>query len=116
VRGDATPGVGKQSGVPRTAGDGSGVPGPARRLVSSDSQALGHPGTTGSLRRAENGVGARGLDLALGRGGKRGSAPAGSCGIEFLACQPQQVWAWLGGGCGWEGRDLLWEIRQLLYR
>lgn len=32
------------------------------------SQALGHPGVTGSFRRAENGVGARRLGLAWGGG------------------------------------------------
>jgi hypothetical protein len=60
---------------------------------SAGSQALGYPGTTRSLRRAENGVGSLGLDLARGQGGKRGEnsdwIPGGSlwfessCGLEF---------------------------------
>jgi hypothetical protein len=63
---DTTPGVWKQSLSCRAAGAGSGVPGPARSLGWSGSQALGHPGAAGSRRRAENGVGACRLDLVWG--------------------------------------------------
>lgn len=41
------------SGEPKVA---QGVTGPARRLGPSVSQALGHPGPTGSCRRSESGV------------------------------------------------------------
>lgn len=68
------PGVGKHRY--RSAGAG-GVPGPARRPELSGSQALGHLGTAGSYGRAENGVGACGLDLARGQDGERGRALAG---------------------------------------
>lgn len=40
-----------------TAGAGSVVPRPAGRPGPSSSQALGHPGTSGSLRRSESRVG-----------------------------------------------------------
>ena len=53
---------------------GSRVPRPAVSLGPSGSQALGHPGPPGSCKRAENGVGACGVDLAWGRGGKRESS------------------------------------------
>lgn len=42
----------------------------ARRPLGS--QALGHSGAAGSHGRAENRVGAHGLDLARGQGEKRG--------------------------------------------
>jgi hypothetical protein len=57
---------------------GSGVPRPAMRPGPSGSQALGHAGIPGSLRRAENRVGACRQDLAWGRG--EGVASAGSKG------------------------------------
>lgn len=44
----------------------------ARRPGPSGSQALGHSGAAGSHGRAENRVGAHGLDLAWGQGEKRG--------------------------------------------
>jgi hypothetical protein len=47
-------------------GGGGGVSGPAGRPGPSGSQALWHPGTPGNLRRAENEVGAQGLDLTWG--------------------------------------------------
>ena len=59
---DTAQGVGKDSLRCRTDGAGSTRPGP------SGCQALGHPGTARCHRRAENGVGTRGLDLAQGWG------------------------------------------------
>ena len=50
------------------------VSGPARRTEQSISQALGDPDTTECRKRAENGVGAKGLNLAQGGGGKEGSS------------------------------------------
>lgn len=47
-----------------------GVPEPVKKLVPSGSEALGHPGLPGSCGRAENGVGAHGLDLAQSKGGR----------------------------------------------
>lgn len=44
----------------------------ARRPRPLGSQALGHSGAAGSHGRAENRVGAHGLDLARGQGEKRG--------------------------------------------
>lgn len=44
----------------------------ARRSGPSGSQALGHSGAAGSHGRAENRVGAHGLDLARGQVEKRG--------------------------------------------
>jgi hypothetical protein len=49
---------GAQSEVPMTTGVGLGIPRPAGNWGPSGSQALGHPGTTESYRRAENEVGA----------------------------------------------------------
>ena len=43
---------------------GSGVPGPVTRRGPRGSQTLGHSGTTGSHRRAENRLGVLGLCLA----------------------------------------------------
>ena len=60
-------GVGKHSIMHRTAGAGSGVTRPAKRSGPWCSQALGYPGAAGSLRRAENGTLALGLDLAQGQ-------------------------------------------------
>ena len=60
-------GMEKHSLRHRTACAGSGVPSPAARPGSSDSKALGHPGYTGSHRRAENRVPAHRLDLAQGQ-------------------------------------------------
>ena len=62
-----------------TARDGLGIPGLARKPALSGSQALGHPVTAGSLRRAESGVRQCRLDLALGqeRGEGKEEAPAG---------------------------------------
>ena len=52
------------------------VPRPVRRprLGLSGSQAHRHPGTYGSLGKAENGVGTCGLDLARGQGEKGSSS------------------------------------------
>lgn len=56
---DITPGVEERSlRSPETLELAQGVPGPAGKLGPSGSKALGHPGTAGSLRRAENRVGA----------------------------------------------------------
>ena len=58
---------GAQSEVPGTLEVTRGYPGLQQgwgRLV------LGHPGTAGNRRRAENGVGAHGLDLTWGQGVK----------------------------------------------
>ena len=63
---------------PGTARADSGVPGSAERPGPSGSQALGHPGATGSHRRAENGVGVWGLDLAKGQRGEEWRVPTGS--------------------------------------
>lgn len=64
-----------------TARDGSGISGLARKPALSGPQALGHPVTAGSLRRAESGVGQCRLDLDLGQGRGEGKekeeAPAG---------------------------------------
>ena len=46
----------------RKAGAGSGVPGPAMKLEPWGSQTLGHGGTAGNLRRANN----EGGDLRAG--------------------------------------------------
>lgn len=74
---DSTPGMGKLSLMRETAGAGSGIPGPGKRLGPSGSQALGHPGATGSCGRAENGVEVRRLALALVWGRKE--EPCWSC-------------------------------------
>jgi hypothetical protein len=66
-----------QSEVLGTAGAGLGVSGSVQRLGSSDSQALGHPGTTGCRERAKNRAKSLRLDLARAEGEKKG-ALAGS--------------------------------------
>lgn len=80
--------VGKaQFEVPGLAKAGSGVPEPAGMLGQSSSWALGYPGTTGSWGRAENGVGAHGLELAWGEGLKRGDSgciPRGVLGLSIV--------------------------------
>lgn len=43
------------------------VPGPTGKTESSGSQDLGHPGTTGTLRRAENRVWEHRIDLSWGQ-------------------------------------------------
>jgi hypothetical protein len=73
-------GRGVQSEVPGDTGAGSGVLGLAERPGPSGSQAFEEPGATGSSRRAENRVGPRGVDLALGKRGKEGRALSGSRG------------------------------------
>lgn len=62
-----------------TARDVSRIPGLARKPALSGPQALGHPVTAGSLRRAESAVGQCWLDLELGQGRGEGNeeAPAG---------------------------------------
>jgi hypothetical protein len=60
-----------QSEILGTAGAGPGIPKPVGSLGPNGSQALGHPGATGSHRRAENRVGDPQLDLAQAKG-KRG--------------------------------------------
>lgn len=77
---DTTPGVGKHSLRLGTARGASGVPKPVTRPGQFGSQALGHPGATGSCGRAENGEGTCGLHLAQDRGGGKRGAPAGSGG------------------------------------
>jgi hypothetical protein len=59
-------GVGKYSLRLRRARAGSGVSESVKRLEPRSSQALGHPGATGSCRRAENGVCTQEQDLAWG--------------------------------------------------
>jgi len=73
--------MGKHSLRVGTAGAGSGVPGPARRPGASGSRVLGHPGTTGSHRKAGNRVEAHELDLVPGWEIGGGGAPAGPVGI-----------------------------------
>ena len=75
---DTTPGVGECSLRHRTAGAGSDVPGPAKRLELHGSQALRHPGTVGSHRRAKNEVGAPWLDLARCMGRERRASAVSS--------------------------------------
>lgn len=80
-----------------TDGAGLGVPEPLRRPVPSGSQDFGHPGISGCHGRAENGVGAHGLDLDQGRGelwlgpARRRESP---WLVHRVAC--------LGGSCDWE--------------
>lgn len=50
----------------RTVRAGLEVSGLVTRLRRSSSHVLGHPGASGSHRRAENRVGGHGLDLAYG--------------------------------------------------
>jgi hypothetical protein len=57
-------------GTARTGWELGGVPRPARRPRMPGSQALGHPGAAGSLRRAKNRVRACELNLAQGEKGK----------------------------------------------
>jgi hypothetical protein len=77
---DIAPGVLKHSLRCGTAGAGLGVLGPVTRPGSSGSQAVGHPGTSERHGRAENRVGAHGLNMAQVQGG-RGGACAGPMGI-----------------------------------
>ena len=60
---DTTPRVGKHSLRPGQLELDQGVPGPARRLGPSASQALRHPGTPSSPGKAERGGG---VVLAVG--------------------------------------------------
>ena len=55
------------------------VPGPTGKTESSGSQDLGHPGTTGTLRRAENRVGAEQAGSGLGLKGKGAGGECSSC-------------------------------------
>jgi hypothetical protein len=59
----------------------------------SGSQTLGHPGVPGNRGRAENEVGAQGLDLVRGWGRKQGAplVPRGES-LSWL----KLAWAWLG--------------------
>lgn len=82
-----------------TARVSSGIAGPAERLGPSGSQTLGYPDAAGSLRRAENRVGAHRLDLAQGGRGKEVSSGRVPRGGEPLAC--------LAGGLAWWGHG--WE-------
>jgi hypothetical protein len=84
---DTTPGVGKRSLRLKTAGVGLWVPGLAMRPRPSGSQALGHPGTAGSQKRAENRVevGTGRLDLSWGMGVEEKGTLAGPSGGS-LAC------------------------------
>ena len=102
-------GGGAQSEFPRDCWSWFRGP-PTGRLGPSGSQALRHQGAAGCHERAEKGVGACGLDLAQGQGGKRGELWLGSVGRrESLAC--------LVGGFPWWRlwlgalRGLLREIR-----
>lgn len=63
---------------------GGGVPKTAMRQGPSGSQAFRHAGVAGCLGRAGNRMGAYGLNLDPGQGGKRGSS-CWSLGGEFLA-------------------------------
>lgn len=56
------PGVGKCNLRCGMAGAGLGVPRPVTKLRLWSSQTLGHPGTAGSLKRAENRLGLRAGD------------------------------------------------------
>jgi hypothetical protein len=57
-----------QSKVPGDSQSRFGGAGPGRRQGTLGSQTLRHPRRPGCLRRAENGVGTSGLDLAPGQG------------------------------------------------
>jgi hypothetical protein len=87
---------------------GTPPPRPGRRLGSSGSQALRHPGAVGSYGRAENGELAHGLDLAQGqkKEGELWLVPPG----ESLALWWWWAWAWLElCGCS------VWECREAFY-
>jgi hypothetical protein len=71
---DTVPGVGELSLRSRDSWSWLGVPGPAGRPGLSGSHALGHPGTSGCLRRAENRVGGRQAGSSRGPSGKEGSS------------------------------------------
>jgi hypothetical protein len=68
--------MGKRSLSWRTTGDGSEDPGSVRRPEPSGSQALGHQVASGNHRRAENRVGAYGLDITLAGGGIALASPS----------------------------------------
>ena len=84
VSGYGTPpqGWGSAVGGPGDYQSWFGGPGPTWRPGLSGSQALGHPGSAGSHRRVENGVGVWGLDLAKGQRGEEWRVPTGSLGEE----------------------------------
>lgn len=63
---------------------GEGVPEPVKRLGWWSSLALRHPGTARSLRRAENGLWARGLGQAQGR--DRGAPLLDGCRRGLGSC------------------------------
>ena len=71
------PGVGKRTMRHGTAGAGLEVPRHERRPGLSGFQALGHPGTVGSHRRADNGVVACRMDLGSGEEGELRLVPWG---------------------------------------
>lgn len=88
----------------RTAGAGSGVTRPAKRSGPWCSQALGYPGAAGSLRRAENGTLALGLDLAQGPSWGKGGNSWWSHGES-----PWLDGSLLDGCCGWEYREVFYK-------
>ena len=55
-----------------------GNPGPATRPGPCVSQAVGHPGATGNLRRAESGVGGKGLGTLSSPGAEAGVGVGGA--------------------------------------
>jgi hypothetical protein len=92
-------GGGAQFEVLGTARADSGVPGPVRKLGHLVLRFLGTLNDTGCHRRAENGVGTHGLDLAWAKGEKQGELRLGG---EALACS---VGHWLGLVGAIAGRD-----------
>lgn len=68
----------------------------------SGSQALGHPGVSGSCGRAGNGMGSHGLDLTQCQGGEEGEALVGPVG-GVLGLMVVVGYTFVG--CGWEHRE-----------
>lgn len=71
-----------------------GFPWACKEAGAISSKTLGHPGTTGCHRRAEDRLGALGLDLAQVQGGKRGGCSGWSRWEKSLSGWWWQAWAW----------------------